>query len=149
MTDDPNVEADVTVDLSHTASGADEYASLMTATVEMTIPGFEVDGKTVTLLVPEERLVTAPSGVRVYLPVAVATTTMVSIRAVAVDELPPAGPPPGFREGNVPVDIKLLGNGAMLPSAPARDGVSAGGGGRLRTAAGVALRRRPKRLRNG
>ena len=118
VTDDPNVEADVTVDLSHTAGGADEYASLMTATVEMTIPGFEVDGKTVTLLVPEERLVTAPSGVRVYLPVAVATTTMVSIRAVAVDELPPAGPPPGFREGNVAVDIKLLGNGAMLPLRP-------------------------------
>ena len=115
VADDEDVEADVTVNLSHTASGADEYASLMTATVEMTIPGFEVDGKTVTLLVPEERLVTAPSGVRVYLPVAVATTTMVSIREIAVGELPPADPPPGFREGNVAVDIKLDG-GAPLPS---------------------------------
>ena len=40
-----------------------------------------------------------PGGVRLYLPREVATTTVVSIRAVAVDELlASAGTPPGFRE---------------------------------------------------
>ena len=119
--DDDKVEADATVNLSHTASGADEYAPL-TETVELTIPGFEDDGetRTVKLRVPETGLVTvpdgtsAPGGVRIYLPDEVATTTVVSIRAVADQELDSATPPPGFREGNVAVDIEL-GDGASLP----------------------------------
>ena len=117
VTDDDAVEADATVNLSHTASGAD-YAA-QTATVEMTIPGFEDDDDgTVTFRVPETGVVTvpegtsAPGGVQVWLPDGVATTTVVVIRAVV--ELAPVGPPPGFQAGNTVVDIELR-DGATLP----------------------------------
>ena len=102
VTDDDAVEADATVNLSHTASGAD-YAA-QTATVEMTIPGFEDDDDgTVTFRVPETGVVTvpegtsAPGGVQVWLPDGVATTTVVVIRAVV--ELAPMGSPPGVPGG--------------------------------------------------
>ena len=128
--DDMEVEADVTLMLTHTVSGADYGANGVAAeSVEVEVPGYELgaSGNEVLLLVDGGGVTVAagtpvPAGLRLDLPAAHDGMT-VTIRRV----LAPGESPEGFRLGDVVVDITGVELGAdeeatvCLPSTEVGD----------------------------
>ena len=129
--DDMEVEADVTVTLTNTVSGADYGANGVAAeSVSVLVPGYEVSGDEVLLLVDGGGVTVAagtgtpvPAGLRLDLPAAHDGMTTVTIRRVDV----PGESPEGFRLGDVVVDITGVELGAdeeatvCLPSTEVGD----------------------------
>ena len=116
--DDMNVELDATATVTHEATGSD-YGAVAIAAVTVTVPGFEemmdeATGQTVVqMLVSPDGSVTvpggtaAPEGLHLELPAAHGANT-ISVRSIS-DELSAEDQPNGFREGDVAVDIELVG----------------------------------------
>ena len=107
--DDTDVEDDVEIELDNVANGGGYSGE--TASVTVTVPGYEESNGIVMLRVPDNSVVTVPEGT--LSPRLAGTTVMlqsydgtVEIK-VADDDEALSNPPRGFRTGDAAVEIKL------------------------------------------
>ena len=133
VANDDVVRNDATAQVTHRLSGGD-YGSETAESVSVSVPGLFINGMTVTLMIPDDGVVTVPAGSPVPAGVQVefqAAAMGLTVEISSAEGMAALTNVRGFSAGDAAVDIELGGGATLIGTATVCLPLEGGGRGRV------------------